>query len=316
VALAPRTVKMGGDGDIKRWFQENGFGDVKKRGGSFGGSGWASTARWEGDDRSFFVKASSRPCDKMFMGEAAGLRAMRAACEGERDDDDDDDSSSERLVIPEVFVAADYPDGKGSYLIMEFLNLGGRGDAASLGRAVAKMHLVRGDRFGFECDNTIGATPQPNGWSNDWPDFFREKRLAHQVTLAGDSAIDRVASKLLPRIREFFSEDDEEIYPSIIHGDLWSGNIGTANGRPTIFDPACYYAHHEAEWGMSWCASLGPNFWKGYREFIPEAQPGFKLRRPLYEAYHQLNHYNLFGGGYRSAAISCMDQALRNLDGD
>ena len=64
---------------------------------------------------------------------------------------------------------------------------------------------------------------------------------------------------------------------------------------------------------MSWCASLGAGFWAGYRELIPEA-PRFKMRRPLYEAYHQLNHYNLFGGGYRNAACGCLEQCLGALD--
>jgi len=298
-------MTMGGDGDVKRWFASNGFGDVKKRGGSFGGSGWASTARWDADDgQSFFVKSSSRTCEAMFRGEAAGLRAMRAAALT---------GGEPSLKIPEVFAAQNYDDGRGSFVVMEFLDLAGRGDPATFGRAMARMHLAPGaSEFGFECDNSIGATPQPNGWASDWPQFFAEKRLAHQVNLAGDAAIDRVAKELLPRVPDFFPEP-EPIVPSIIHGDLWSGNIGTASGQPTIFDPACYYAHHEAEWGMSWCASLGPSFWAGYRELVPEA-PGFAMRRPLYEAYHQLNHYNLFGGGYRGAAVSCMQQALSKLD--
>ena len=296
---------MGGEGDIKQWFLSNGFGDVAKKGGSFGGSGWSSTSRWQSAEKSFFVKTSSKKCESMFLGEAAGLRAMKKAADSMGGDED-------RLVVPEVFAARDYDDGKGSFIIMEFLNLGGRGDAKVFGRALARMHLAEGpSEFGFEVDNTCGATPQPNDWSKDWPQFYTEQRLKHQVNLAGDAAISRVAELLYPRVPEFF--DGVEVKPSIIHGDLWSGNIGTAEGHPSIFDPACYYAHHEAEWGMSWCASLGPKFWEGYRELLPQS-PGFNMRRPLYEAYHQLNHYNLFGGGYRNAAINCMEQALKALD--
>lgn len=77
-----------------------------------------------------------------------------------------------------------------------------------------------------------------------------------------------------------------------------------------IFDPATYYGHHEAEWGMSWCASLGPAFWQGYRELIPEDE-GFRDRAVLYELYHKLNHYNLFGGGYGSDALGLMGQLAR-----
>ena len=153
-----------------------------------------------------------------------------------------------------------------------------------------------GGAFGFAVDNSIGATPQKNAWADDWVAFYRDRRLDFQVTRAGDAAVDRLWRKLKPRVGEFF-DDDEAIAPAILHGDLWSGNVGTARGAPTIFDPACYYGHHEAEWGMSWCASLGGGFWAGYRELIPEA-PKFQMRRPLYEAYHYLNHLNLFGAGY------------------
>ena len=99
----------------------------------------------------------------------------------------------------------------------------------------------------------------------------------------------------------------------INYSDLWSGNIGSANGKPSIFDPAVYWGHHEAEWGMSWCASFGGQFWEGYRSLIPE-DPGFRDRKPLYDAYHQLNHYNLFGGGYLGTARSQLRQVKSILD--
>lgn len=284
------------EGEIKQWFTSNGYGDVKKRGG-MGGSGWSSTAKWASDTSEFFVKTSSKSYNSMFRGEAEGLRVMRSA--------------TSALKIPQVYHASDYENGRGSYIIMEYLKLGGRGDAFEFGKAVASMHLADvGDKFGFTCDNTIGATPQPNPLTENWVDFYRDKRLKHQVNLAGDSSIDNLASKLYDRLDDFFG--DEQVRPSVIHGDLWSGNIGTASGLPTLFDPATSFSHHEAEWGMSWCASLSPSFWAGYRELIPEA-PKFKMRRPLYELYHQLNHYNLFGGGYRNNAISCLDQCLRSL---
>ena len=101
--------------------------------------------------------------------------------------------------------------------------------------------------------------------------------------------------------------------PSILHGDLWSGNIAAVNGKPCIYDPAVYYGHHEAEWGMSWCAGFGQGFWAGYRELVPES-PRFKDRRPLYEAYHQLNHYNMFGGGYLGSTYRCLEQVKKALD--
>ena len=97
-------------------------------------------------------------------------------------------------------------------------------------------------QFGFIMDNTIGETPQPNDWMESWVEFYTE-RLRYQLDLAGDASLDRLSATLLPRVAEFFG--DEEIRPSILHGDLWSGNMATAaDGSPTIFDPACYYGHH------------------------------------------------------------------------
>lgn len=104
------------------------------------------------------------------------------------------------------------------------------------------------------------------------------------------------------------------IEPCLLHGDLWSGNIcSDKSGQPVILDPACYYGHNEAEFGMSWCAGFGGSFYSAYFEVMPK-QPGFEKRRDLYMLYHYLNHYNLFGSGYRSSAMSIIDDYLRMLN--
>ncbi|KAI7748621.1 hypothetical protein M8C21_012421 [Ambrosia artemisiifolia] len=104
------------------------------------------------------------------------------------------------------------------------------------------------------------------------------------------------------------------IEPCLLHGDLWSGNISSdKNGEPVILDPACYYGHNEAEFGMSWCAGFGGSFYNAYFEVMPK-QPGFEKRRDLYLLYHYLNHYNLFGSGYRSSAMSIIDDYIRILN--
>lgn len=123
--------------------------------------------------------------------------------------------------------------------------------------------------------------------------------------------IEQWKKDIAPRLGILF--DGLEVRPSILHGDLWSGNIGSVNGKPSVFDPASYWGHHEAEWGMSWCAGFGADFWDGYRSLIPK-DPGFEDRKPLYDAYHQLNHYNLFGGFYESQAARQLDQVKQILD--
>lgn len=297
---------------------------------SAGSSGWASFRKMTvtpadvtSEPLTLFVKSSSRSCKDMFEGEALGLKAMRICSEGSGDDNGYD-YGDDVLRIPQVYHYGDYPTGGGSFLIMEYLNLGGRGDQRALGRAMARMHLTPAtaaagnpdNRYGFAVDNTIGGTPQPNDWSEgsttrDWIAFFATKRIGHQLDLAGDGYCDDLWRKIEPRLGALF--EGVEVRPSLLHGDLWSGNIGTADGKPTIYDPAVYWGHHEAEWGMSWCASFGAAFWEGYRELIPE-DTGFRERKALYDAYHQLNHYNLFGGGYLGSAQGCLEQLKKTLD--
>lgn len=236
----------------------------------------------------------------MFAGEAEGLRAM---------------FDTKTVRVPEVFYYGPLQSGKGSFIVMEDLNLRTIVSQSQLGEAVAKMHLAepsvteaRQGKFGFPVNNTIGETPQPNGWMDNWIDFYRERRLRHQLLLTGDTELIRMGDKLCDNLAVYF-QDAGEIKPSLLHGDLWSGNINAADGTPVIFDPACYYGHHEAEFGMSWCAGLTPCFWEAYHALIPRAS-GFKERHELYQLYHYLNHYNLFGGGYRAMAMTILSRFL------
>ena len=314
-SLRARAARAALDDDaVATWIGERGLGAVSDK-TTLGGSGWASFARYTTEDqRAFFVKTATRSAKEMFEGEALGLMAMYNASES---------ADGDGLTIPRVYGAEDFAGGRGSFICMDYLQLGGRGDQRALGRAVARLHLAPPDAaanpdglFGFPVDNTIGGTPQPNAWMADWVAFFRERRMDHQVALAGDGALDSLWAKVAPRLGELFDDVQRAagpIAPSILHGDLWSGNIASVKGSPSIYDPACYYGHHEAEWGMSWCAGFGQGFWAGYRELVPES-PRFKDRRPLYEAYHQLNHYNMFGGGYLGSTYRCLEQVKKALD--
>jgi len=307
------------DEAITNWCESSGNGKISSINWC-GSSDWASFRKVslkDNPDKQFFVKTSARSASDMFEGEALGLQAMYE-CSTQ-----DESSEDESLVIPKVHYWGDYNGG--SLLIMDFLNLGGRGNGCNLGKAMARMHLAKPNEenlnpnsaYGFPVDNTIGGTSQPNPWTNggttqDWIEFYRDQRIGHQLQLAGDSYCSELwDDHITPRLDKLF--EGIEVRPSLLHGDLWSGNIGTANSKPSIFDPATYWGHHEAEWGMSWCASFGSEFWDGYRSLIPR-DPGFEDRKPLYDAYHQLNHYNLFGGSYLGSARGQLEQVKHILD--
>ncbi|KAG1354604.1 protein-ribulosamine 3-kinase, chloroplastic [Cocos nucifera] len=238
----------------------------------------------------------------MFEGEALGLNAMYA---------------TKSIRVPKPYKVGPLPTG-GSYIIMEFIKLGfSRGSQTVLGRRLAEMHKAGKSEkgFGFDVDNTIGSTPQINTWSSDWFEFFAEHRLGYQLKLAlkqyADSSIYEKGQRLIKNMRPLF--EGVVIEPCLLHGDLWSGNIGCdENDDPVILDPACYYGHNEAEFGMSWCAGFGGSFYNSYFEVMPK-QPGFENRRDLYKLYHYLNHYNLFGSGYGSSAMSIINGYLQML---
>lgn len=332
---------------VASWAKDAGYGEIESFVNS-GRSGWASFFKVQVSnpprkDLTFFVKhAKSKPAHEMFEGEALGLKAMHECSKLNPkfgDDDTDEQASNSSLKIPEVFYFGDVESENGisgSMLIMEFLSLGPRRDDFAFGAAMANLHLANPidspeagnpfGKFGFPVDNTIGGTPQPNPWTEcgntkDWIEFYSSHRILHQLELAEDEYLIQLWKEdIAPRLHLLF--DGIEVKPSLLHGDLWSGNIGSVkileNGNessmPTIYDPACYWGHHEAEWGMSWCASLGSTFWEGYRSILPE-DDGFWDRKPLYDAYHQLNHYNLFSSsGYLNKARRQLETVKKTLD--
>ena len=127
-----------------------------------------------------------------------------------------------------------------------------------------------------------GGTEQPNGWDSDWVNFFREKRLMHQVNLTGNKTLIELGKSVSNGLDKLF--EGITVTPSVLHGDLWSGNIASVDGKPSVFDPATYYGHAEADFGMSWCAGFSDTFYKAYWEVNPK-QPGFEKRRDLYLVY-------------------------------
>ncbi|KAL9228950.1 hypothetical protein vseg_004475 [Gypsophila vaccaria] len=287
---------------VLEWILTEGKATKISRTSPVGGGCINLATRYDTDAGPFFVKTNRSVGPEMFEAEALGLRLM-------------DETNTMR--VPRPYKVGSLPRG-GSYIIMEFVEFGSsRSGQSALGRKLAEMHKVgKSDKgFGFEVENTIGSTPQINTWTLDWIAFYSEHRLGYQLKLArdryGDSLIYEKGQRLAKNLAPLF--EDVVIEPCLLHGDLWSGNITyDKDGEPVILDPACYYGHNEAEFGMSWCAGFGPSFYNSYFEMTPK-QPGFEKRRDLYLLYHYLNHYNLFGSGYRSSAMSIIEDYLRSL---
>jgi protein-ribulosamine 3-kinase len=251
-----------------------------------------------GDSR-YLVKLSSARQVGMFAAEAQGLQELRRCDE---------------LRIPEPVCWGS--DGESSYIVMEYLDLGGHGDAALLASGLAKLHRITRPEFGWVRDNTIGSTPQINTPAADWVDFWRDKRLQFQLDLAARGGhggrLQAQGERLLAEFPQLFT--DYTPAASLLHGDLWAGNQAyTRTGEPAIFDPAVYYGDREADIAMTELfGGFGRDFYAAYREYYP-LDPGYAVRKRLYNLYHILNHLNMFGGGYLSQAQGMLDSLLSEL---
>jgi protein-ribulosamine 3-kinase len=268
---------------------------------SIGGGSINAAYRLEGiDDTRYFLKLNDARHLAMFVAEAHGLAAIAA---------------TNTLRVPHAIA---HGDANGQcYLVLEYLDLSSRGDAKLLGEQLAALHRCTGNHFGFSQDNFIGTTPQPNGWPNesnvDWLDFWREHRLGFQLRLAAQNGyggqVQRLGEKLMDALPAFFADYTPQ--PSLLHGDLWSGNHAyLQDGTPTIFDPATYYGDRECDLAMTELfGGYSGDFYTAYRAAYP-LDAGYATRRDLYNLYHILNHANLFGGGYARQAEQMMQKLL------
>ncbi len=247
-----------------------------------------------GGDVAYFIKLNSAAQESMFQAEALALNQMAA---------------TGTIRVPKPLGVGVV--GESSYIVMEWLEFG-RGTSLSwekMGRDLAALHQAPGrGQFGWDRNNTIGSTPQINDWLENWADFFAEQRIGFQLHLAkrrGGNFPD--PGKVVARVREILA--DWQPPPSLLHGDLWSGNAAcTVAGEPVILDPATYWGDREADIAMTELFGGFPaHFYSGYEAVWP-LDPGYRHRKPLYNLYHILNHFNLFGGGYGSQAARMIDQ--------
>lgn len=240
------------------------------------------------DGRRFFIKLNTTGSLTMFQAEAAGLNALAA---------------TQTIRVPHAITCG--VTGSNAFMALEYLGLNAHGDSALFGEQLAALHRSPQKQFGFAQDNFIGSTSQPNTQTTDWLAFWRERRLGFQLRLAAQKGhADRLRSlgeKLLDALPNFFAGYSPT--PSLLHGDLWSGNHGyLGDGTPVIFDPAAYCGDRESDIAMTELFGGYPaNFYAAYRATWP-LDSGYTTRRDLYNLYHILNHANLFGGSYAKQA--------------
>jgi fructosamine-3-kinase len=245
-----------------------------------------------GAERRYFVKLNRAELLPMFAAEAEGLQALGR-------------TGAIAVPLPVIWdtLAAD------SFLVLTDLDLGtSRGDWRALGAQLAALHRYPGEeRFGWQRDNTIGATRQVNTWSDRWLEFFAEQRLGYQGQLAGRATYPRLG-ELLDRLPSLL---DHAPRPALVHGDLWSGNVGfTKAGQPAIFDPAVYWADREVDLAMTELFGGFPaDFYEGYQGVYP-LDAGYQNRKAIYNLYHLMNHHHLFGGGYQHQVNRSIEQIL------
>ncbi|KAG4419932.1 hypothetical protein IFR04_006969 [Cadophora malorum] len=259
---------------------------------SHGGSGFSSTYKLssrgsDGEEKLYFVKTGGKKSETMFAGEHASLSTIHGIVP---------------TLCPQSFAHGQLSSTTGSFLVTDFLNLSPSssskpGSGVSLAHKLAKLHSIpapipdKYDKpmFGFPVPTCCGETVQDNTFKKSWADFYAENRLRH-------------------------------ILRFVVHGDLWSGNrgngtIGSDGGiEEVVFDPSACYAHSEFEFGiMGMFGGFGGSFNKDYWSVKGKDEPvgEWEDRRVLYELYHHLNHYAMFGGGYKSGAESIMRKLIK-----
>lgn len=296
---------------------------------SHGGSSFSKTSKItaslpDGTTQSFFMKSGKgRDAQTMFQGEHASLNAIH---------------NTVPSFCPQSFGCGPLSDSQDTYfLVTDFLDLSPAGkhtpSGPSLAQKLAKLHTAPAPppagyekpQFGFPVTTCCGDTPQDNTYSSSWADFYADSRMRAIIARSRqrngkdhdlENLGERLCEKVIPRLLgDDHLNQGNGITPVVVHGDLWSGNTSTgklpsmSSPEAVVYDSSACYAHSEFELGiMNMFGGFGGTFLKEYHEMVPKTEPvaEYPDRVKLYELYHHLNHHAMFGGGYRSGAMSIM----------
>ena len=254
-----------------------------------------------GADGHYFIKIGSLNDLTLLMSEKIGLEALAV---------------TKAIKVPKVIFVGE--TSTCSFLICEYLDLKKDNlfSGKILGKQLALLHQNSNEFFGLSEDNWIGLNPQKNHWQENWISFFKKYRLQPQLIWAFErgyrSSLEEKSERLMEALPLFF--DQYKPKPSLLHGDLWSGNWGTINNTtPVIFDPAIYYGDREADMAMTKLFGGFPQVFYDAYNYQWGLDYGFKVRQNLYNLYHLLNHLTLFGEVYLRQTIDVFEQLLSEI---
>jgi fructosamine-3-kinase len=246
------------------------------------------------DGRQLFVKTAGEQWQPdAFAEEARSLERLRAA---------------NAVVVPRVFGVCE------TWLALEWLEpiAATEHHWRALGQGLAKLHRTADTMYGWDTSNYIGPLPQSNARTNNWSEFWREQRLRPQL----ERALPRLDRTTVHAFEQLFDALDERLGPaaadgaSLLHGDLWSGNVHTSVAGAGVIDPASYYGHREVDLAMAALFGGFPRpFYDAYAAEWP-LLPGAAARRPIYQLYYLLVHVVLFGGSYAVSTAAAVQEAV------
>lgn len=260
-----------------------------------------------------FMKTNQIKNARFFETEQRGLEAMR---------------STGAIGVPDLLGTGIDRQRDFSFLLLDYIDSAPkiRDYWEVFGRQLAQMHradcmdfvrthppeeqpsAVEETRYGFVEDNYIGATVQKNTPKARWTDFYRDCRLLPQIRMAEryfNPGLRRKLDRFLGHLDDYIREPE---FPSLVHGDLWGGNVLCGgDGRAWLIDPAAYVGDFETDLAMTELFGRFPQgFYDAYHEVNP-IDPGYRERKRLYQLYHLLNHLNLFGGSYLGSVAAIVD---------
>ena len=260
---------------------------------SVSGGDISSTFFLQAGTKKLFLKINSKKdALDMFLSEEKALNTI---------------AKTNTIAVPKVLTCNTYT--KNSFILMEYINAKSPKtiELELFGLQLAQLHQITSNEFGFDSDNFIGSLHQSNKKHGNWNDFYIEERLVPQLQLAKSKRL--LSDSEIPEknfMKEICHNFFNTVKPSLLHGDLWSGNyLISKDGTPFLIDPSTYFGHNEIDIAMSKLfGGFRSSFYDAYHEIIPKDRYT-NIRIELYQLYYLLVHLNLFGRSYYSS-VKCI----------